>query len=281
MRIDTQKCVACGNCLAICPVSAIFIDPGIRRATVNLDECVECFACYNRMSKEQLNPTLVRSIRGFLRLLRIRFDPEPDVCPTSAFAPQELEWPRSIRRAFSDPCVPHESTGVYGRGTEEVKTNDVTNRVGRGDVGFTVEFGRPAVGARFREVQEVTMALARIGATFEKNNPVTALMPDPSTGAIDPEVLDEKVLSAIVEVKTPEAMLPTVLRTVKEVAATLNTVVSVGVAVRCDQRGENGVEGMLADEGYAVFRGKTNLGLGRLTNLEAQAGAATPAVSAR
>lgn len=272
MRIEPRKCVACGNCLAVCPVSAISIDPAIRRATVNPDECVECYACHNRMSKEHLNPTLVRTIRGFLKLLRIRFDPEPDVCPTSAFAPEELAWPRSIRRAFSDPCVPHESTGVYGRGTEEVKTNDVTNRVNPGEVGFTVEFGRPAVGARFREVQAVTLALAKIGATFEKNNPVTALMPDPSTGAIHPEVLDEKVLSAIVEVKTPEAMLPAVLRTVREVSATLDTVVSVGVAARCDAEGENGVEATLAAEGYAVFRGKTNLGLGRLTNLEAPAG---------
>ncbi len=274
MRIEPHKCVACGNCLAVCPVGAIYIDPGIRRATVNLDECVECYACHNRMSKEHLNPTLVRTIRGFLKLLRVRFDPEPDVCPTSAFAPGELAWPRSIRRAFSDPCVPHESTGVYGRGTEEVKTNDVTNRVGSGEVGFTVEFGRPAVGARFREVQAVTMALARIGAVFEKNNPVTALMPDPSTGAFNPDVLDEKVLSAIVEVKTPQAMLPAVLRTVKEVAATLDTVVSLGVSVRCDPNGENTVEGALADEGYRVFRGKTNLGLGRLRNLEVQPEAA-------
>ena len=280
MHIDPRKCVACGNCLAVCPVSAIYIDPLIRRATVNLDECEECYACHNRMSKEDLNPTLVRTIRGFFKVLRIRFDPEPDVCPTSAFAPQKLAWPRSIRQAFSDPCVPHESTGVYGRGTEEVKTNDVTNRVGPGEVGFTVEFGRPAVGARFREVQAVTMALARIGATFEKNNPVTALMPDPTTGAINPEILDEKVLSAIVEVKTPEAMLPAVLRRVEEVAATLNTVVSVGVAVRCDGDGENRVEKALAGEGYTVFRGKTNLGLGRLSNLDAQAttaGAAGPA----
>lgn len=272
MHIDPKKCVACGNCLAVCPVSAIYIDPGIRRATVNLDECVECYACHSRMSKEHLNPTLVRTIRGFLKLFRIRFDPEPDVCPTSAFAPQELTWPRSIRRAFSDPCVPHESTGVYGRGTEEVKTNDVTNRVGPGEVGFTVEFGRPAVGARFREVQEMTMALARIGATFEKNNPVAALMTDPSKGTINPEVLDEKVLSAIVEVKTPEAMLPTVLRTVKTVAATLDTVVSLGVSVRCDGNGENAMEAALAREGSGVFRGKTNLGLGRLTNLEVLAG---------
>jgi ferredoxin len=269
MRIDPEKCVACGNCLAVCPVSAIAIDPTIRRASVDLDACVECYACHNRMSKEQLNPTLVRAVRGFLRLFRLRFDPEPDVCPTSAFAPEELAWPRSIRRAFSDPCVPHESTGIYGRGTEEVKTNDVTNRVGLGEVGFTVEFGRPAVGARFREVQAMTMALARIGAVFEKNNPVAALIRDPSTGAINPDVLDERVLSAIVEVRTPQAMLPVVLRTVKEVAATLDTVVSVGVSVRCDGDGGNPVEAALADEGYPVFRGKTNLGLGRLTNPEA------------
>jgi spore coat polysaccharide biosynthesis protein SpsF (cytidylyltransferase family) len=64
-------------------------------------------------------------------------------------------------------------------------------------------------------------------------------------------------------------MLPVVLRTVKEVSATLDTVVSVGVAVRCDGEGENPVEAVLAGEGVRVFRGKTNLGLGRLTNLEA------------
>ncbi len=275
MQIDQHKCVACGNCIAVCPVGAISIDPVANRAAVNLDGCVECYACHNRMSKEHLNPTLVRTIRGFLKLLRIRFDPEPDVCPTAAFVPVELTWPRSIRRAFSDPCVPHESTGIYGRGTEEVKTNDVTNRVGPGEVGFTVEFGRPAVGARFHEVQAMTMALARIGAAFERHNPVTALMPDPSTGAIRPDVLNEKVLSAIVEVKTPGGMLPTVLRTVEEVAATLDTVISLGVSVRCDGDGENPVEAALANEGYMVFRGKTNLGLGRLTNPKVQAEFAT------
>lgn len=34
MRIDLEKCVACGNCLAVCPVSAIAVDPTIRRLTV-------------------------------------------------------------------------------------------------------------------------------------------------------------------------------------------------------------------------------------------------------
>ena len=93
-------------------------------------------------------------MRKVFAALRIRFEPEPDVCPTAAFEPDELTWPRVVRRAFSDPRVPHESTGVEGRGTEEVKTNDVTGRVGLGEVGFTIELGRPGVGVRFREIQE-------------------------------------------------------------------------------------------------------------------------------
>jgi hypothetical protein len=39
--------------------------------------------------------------------------------------------------------VPHESTGIEGRGTEEVKTNDVTGRVNIGEVGFTIESEGP------------------------------------------------------------------------------------------------------------------------------------------
>ena len=81
--------------------------------------------------------------------VRVRFDPEPDVCPTAAFVPEDLTWPRTVRRAFSDPSVPHESTGIEGRGTEEVKTNDVSGRVQAGEVGFTIEFGRPGVGRTF------------------------------------------------------------------------------------------------------------------------------------
>ena len=161
MRIDPDKCVACGNCTYVCPMGAIYIDPVIRRATVNRDECVECYACYNGLSQEHLNPTLVRTVRKVFQMMRLRFDPEPDVCPTAAFAPEELTWPRVVRRAFSDPRVPHESTGVEGRGTEEVKTNDVSGRVNVGEVGFTIEFGRPGVGVWIREIQEMSVVLAR------------------------------------------------------------------------------------------------------------------------
>src|SRR5437867_10984856 len=134
------------------------------------------------MSMERLNPTLVRGIRWILKAFRLRFDPEPAVCPTSAITPDELSWPRVVRRAFSDPIVTHESTGVHGRGTEEVKTNDVTNRVGIGEVGYVVEFGRPTVGVRFRDIEKMTMELASMGIEFESKNPVTHMMTNRGTG---------------------------------------------------------------------------------------------------
>jgi ferredoxin len=263
MEIDQWKCVACSNCIPTCPMGAIYIDTMVNRATVNLDECVECCTCYRGMSKEHLNPTVVRTIRGFLKLLRIRFDPEPDVCPTDALTPQELTWPRIIRRAFSDPLVAHESTGIHGRGTEEVKTNDVTGRVNEGEAGFTIEFGRPGVGVWFRDIQRMTMALARLPIAFESKNPVYSLITDPKTGALREDILDEKVLSAILELKTTLEHVPQVLQVVEEVAPTLDTIVSIGVSTRCDARGDNQLEPLLKREGYTFYRGKTNLGLGR------------------
>ena len=263
MQVDRNKCVACSNCVPVCPMGAIYIDPAVNRATVNEDECVECFTCYRGMSKEHLNPTLVRTIRAFLKLLRVRFDPEPDVCPTDALTEQELTWPRIVRRAFSDPLVPHESTGVSGRGTEEVKTNDVTNRVKEGEIGFTIEFGRPGVGVRFRDIQKMSMALAPLPVRFEEKNPVFSLMSDPAVGAIREDVLNEKVLSAILELQTTQDHVHQVLKVVEEVAQRLNTIVSIGVATRCDAKGENLLESLLAQEGYAGYRAKTNLGLGR------------------
>ena len=263
MQIDHGKCVACGNCIPVCPMGAIYIDQAVNRATVNLDECVECYTCHRGMSKEHLNPTVVRTIRGFLKLLRFRFDPEPDVCPTDAILPHDLTWPRIVRRAFSDPVVPHEATGVHGRGTEEVKTNDVTGRVGEEEAGFTIEFGRPGVGVRFRDIQKMTMALASLPVAFEKRNPVFSLMSDPATGTIREDILNEKVLSAIVELKTALGHVPAVLARVEEVAPQLDTIVSIGVATRCDSQGDNQLEPLLKREGYVFYRGKTNLGLGR------------------
>jgi hypothetical protein len=253
-------------------MGAIYIDPAIHRATVNLTECVECYACFNGLSQEHLNPTFVRTMRKLFQWMRLRFDPEPDVCPTAAFQPEPLSWPRVVRRAFSDPRVPHESTGVEGRGTEEVKTNDVSGRVNVGEVGFTIEFGRPGVGVWFRDMQKMCTALAEAGVSFEKRNPVTSLMSDVPTGTIREDILNEKVLSAIVEIKVPVERTEEIIRLVWKVEREMDTVVAIGVGTRCDGNGEDDVVGPILERlGYKLERAKTNIGLGRITNPEAQA----------
>jgi ferredoxin len=267
MRINPNKCVACGNCIYVCPVGAIYVDPVINRATVNRDECVECYACYNGLSTERLNPVLVRTIRKLFQIARLRFDPEPDICPTSAFEPEDLQWPRVVRRAFSDPRATHESTGVQGRGTEEVKTNDVTQRVQRGEVGFTIEFGRPGIGVWFRDIQKMTVALAKANVPFETKNPLTLLMSDVTTGALKADVLDEKVLSAIVEIKVPVDRTEEIIRLVHEVEKDVDSVVALGVGTRCAENGEESVVAPILERmGYRIERAKTNTGLGRITN---------------
>jgi hypothetical protein len=183
-----------------------------------------------------------------------------------------------VRRAFSDPRVPHESTGVEGRGTEEVKTNDVTGRVQAGEVGFTVEFGRPGVGVWFHEIQKMTQALARADVSFEKKNPVTTLMCDVSTGTMREDVLDEKVMSAIVEIKAPVERTEEIIRLVREVEEQIDTVVSLGVGTRCDAHGEDRVVAPVLERlGYKLERAKTNVGLGRITNPPESAKQETPA----
>ncbi len=271
MKIDPAKCVACGNCTYVCPMGAIYIDPGLKRATIDRDECVECYACFNGLSQEHLNPTLVRTIRKILALARVRFDPEPDVCPTAAFVPEDLVWPRTVRRAFSDPRVPHESTGIEGRGTEEVKTNDVSGRVRAGEVGFTIEFGRPGVGVRMRDIQEMCWALAAAGVAFEKKNPVTSLMTDVTTGTLREDILGEKVMSAIVEIKKVVARTEEIIRLVWDLEKKMDTVVALGVGARCDEQGEEEqVREILERLGYRLERAKTNIGLGRITAPQAE-----------
>lgn len=270
MLIDPSKCVACANCVPVCPMGAIYIDEHINRARIDADECVECGTCF-RMSGEKLNPILVRGVRKLAKLFRFRFEPEPDVCPTSAFVIDELEWPRIVRRVFSDPLVEHKSTGIHGRGTEEVKTNDVSSRVGVGEAGYVIEFGRPGVGVRFADIEKMTVALANLKVTFEPKNPITHLMTDMSKGTLKEDLLQEKILSAIVEIKTGIDEVSAVLDTVTEVSKQIDTVIAVGVSTRCDEEGEDHrLAPMLKELGYRFERAKTNMGLGRVTNAGAR-----------
>lgn len=268
MQIDPARCVGCANCVPVCPMGAIVVDAAAGRAEIANDECVECGTCQRGMSQEHLNPTFVRGVRRLARLFRFRFEPEPDVCPTAAFVMEDLPWPRIVRRVFSDPLVEHTSTGIHGRGTEEVKTNDVAHRVDVGEAGYVIEMGRPGVGVRFHQIQTMTMALAGLGVEFEAKNPITHLMTDTGRGTLEEDLLGEKILSAIVETKTSIGRVPEVLEEIFAVAKRIDTVVAVGLSTRCDDAGEDEVLApMLADLGFTTHRAKTNMGLGRITNV--------------
>jgi ferredoxin len=234
------------------------------KSVVNQDECVECSTCYRVLRDEKYPATLVRGIRAILSALRLQFKAEVDVCPTGALAPPELDYPRTLRAAFSDPTVVHVGTGVGGRGTEEIKTNDITGRLRTGDAGVVIELGRPGTGAHFRDVEKVAQSLIHLEPQFEVFNPTTQLMTDISTGKIREEVLDEKVLSAIIEIKTKLNMIPEYLKALEKIQVELDTAFSVGIASKCNSDGSVPHQKWVEEAGYSLsLNGKTNLGLGR------------------
>jgi len=175
-------------------------------------------------------------------------------------------WPRAIRRVFSDPTLVKKETKVTGRGTEEMKTNDVTNRFRAGSVGIGIELGRPSVGSTFIDVQRMSRALAQRGIRFERRNPLTKLI-DEHTGDIDESILPERVLSAILEFVVPLDDLKEVLETILATAETLNTVFSLDMIYLNDPETKKRAMEILADIGLPPsLAGKTNVGLGRRTN---------------
>ncbi|MFX0198704.1 MAG: NADH-quinone oxidoreductase subunit I [Candidatus Hodarchaeota archaeon] len=237
MKIDKENCTGCEACHPYCSVGAItsveWEDEWV--SEVNQDECVECGIC-------------LRS----------------GVCPTDAIFMPELEWPRSIRASFSDPTAIHPVTGMRGRGTEEMKTNDVTGRIRRGFAGVAVEMGRPAPPTTFRDLQKVSMALAKVGVQFEPQNPVTAIMVDRNTGKINEDILDEKALTAIIEFTVANDRLEEALKTLKEVSTQIDTVFSVGLISRVNADGTIPTVPIAKEAGFSLRPNtKTNVGLGR------------------
>lgn len=263
MEIDKKKCVGCGNCHAVCTMGVIYLDED-GKSVVNQDECVECNTCYRVCRDEGYWPWFVRGIRKVFSIFHLGYLGEVDVCPTGALTPSELKWPRSVRALFSDPTTVHPGTGVGGRGTEEIKTNDVTGRLRKGEAGLVIEMGRPGTGAFLRDIEKVAMALAKLKPHFEKANPVTQLMVDPETGKIKDEVLNEKVLSAIIEIKIPLDKISEFLHSLEKVQKEVDTIISIGVASKCLVDGTVPHEEWVRKAGYKLsLNGKTNIGLGR------------------
>ncbi|MDR3591979.1 MAG: 4Fe-4S binding protein [Negativicutes bacterium] len=237
MLVDQNKCVGCGLCLPFCPVQAISLVN--KKAVIDLDACLECGNC-------------------------LRNEVVP--CPRKAFYEDQsiYETPRGIRRFFSDPTTNHKVTKIPGRGTEEVKTNDVTARVCRGEAGIAVEMGRPCCGTTLANVEMMTMALAGIGIDFEECNPLTHLMNDRKKGTIDPQYKNEKVVSAIIEFTVPIAKLVPTLEQIKAVAKRLDTVFSLDLVCCYEDDGSLPVLPILDKLGMKPrINSKVNLGLGR------------------
>lgn len=230
--INTELCIRCGNCVPYCPMGAISIKNSI--ADIDQIECVECGVCFQN-----------------------------DICPTHAIYTVKLEWPRILRQEFSNPKCVHK-TGVPGRGTEEMKTNDVTNRFKEGEVGIAVEMGRPGTGSTFREIEKITMALASIeGIAFEQQNPLAPLIIN-EFGKLRDDVLDEKVLSGIVEVLCPIDKTKEVLLALKKVEPQINTVFSVCMITKVYEDGSRPPLDIAREMGIFVSPNcKTNLGLAK------------------
>ena len=241
MIIDRETCVGCGKCVPYCPMEAIIlhkkdIDKKIKPyAEIDLNECVECSVCLRA-----------------------------DVCSTKSIFEEELGWPRILRKAFSDPIYIHKGTNVPGRGTEEMKTNDVTGRFLNGYIGVGLEMGRPGTGTLLSQTEKVVKKFVAMDIELEPHNPVTHLINNKKTGEFRKDILNEKVLSAIIEFTIPTKKAQHVFSAIKELSAEIETVFSLDIICRVSPTGAIPIIKEAEKAGIALsMNGKVNVGLGR------------------
>ena len=95
---------------------------------------------------------------------------------------------------------------------------------------------------------------------------MTQMMLDAATGELRQDILDEKVLSCIVEVTVPLEKTSQTLDLIKKICAESETVISIGVSTVCNPDGSDSIREILEQKGYQAGWAKVNLGLGRITN---------------
>ena len=233
MVINREKCIGCGLCIPYCGVKAISIQN--KQAYIDLDLCVECGSC--------------------------RF---AGVCPRDALVQQTLVMPRMIRAIFSNVREKSPNTGVLGRGTEEMKTNDVTGRYPAGKVGFACEMGRPSTGTSFRDVETIATVVCSHGGELEQENPSAIVFEPGNTGKVKEEFINERALSFIIEAMLDADELPGLLADLKEAQKRVDTVFSVDVISRMDG-GAIPSDALLKEAGAERRpNGKTCVGLGHV-----------------
>lgn len=235
MRIYSEKCVGCGRCADYCMLKCI--SKNGNRFEINEEECVDCGVCLRA-----------------------------NVCARDAiYMPEEnFQYPRAVRMQFSDPGVQHPALKAWGRGTEEAKTNDVVAKFRRGEYGLLLEFGRPCTGTRFTEVEKVTTAMRKLDIPILEDNPLYGLLEEDGSGRFKKEYVNEKVLSAILELKVKEEDLEYILTNIFKLLDTVDTVVSVGLVTRFAEDGSLPVIDKLNALGISVRpNAKINVGLGR------------------
>jgi NAD-dependent dihydropyrimidine dehydrogenase PreA subunit len=233
MIIDPEKCVACGSCVIYCPVNAIKVTDV---AKIDKDKCVECGDCFRA-----------------------------GVCPADAFSDPQLPWPRNVRNNFSNPLTEHPETRIPGRGTEEMKTNDIRGIFGGNILGVAMELGRPGVSQSFKDLEKVSMAVAKIpGIIFADKNPVTTNMVDTKTGKLKDDLLGERTMSAIVECEVPREQLGAMIDVLRKVEKEIDTVFSLDLIDRPMKDHTVPMQKVLDEKGVKYYRnGKFNLGLAR------------------